>query len=116
MNCTFCQQPYDIVITRESGPNYFYWKCANHKYTITAYPNRFAKDEIFGACINVHYKNSIYVIDWLYEKIGGSYTFAISNYAGEKTMGDIVIEFKFHPADVTPDNIDDKLPIWLTFV
>jgi hypothetical protein len=99
--CPFCQQLVSLVDTYQ-----YTYKCPHHKYPVTIYRD----DNEYMFTINeIQYKNRCYYIN--YGKIPQLFFKIIAN----KPIRTVVLELSQCPMHITPDNIDDKLSILLTF-
>ena len=107
MNCKFCKKEcvigeYDGWYPRTAITIY---ECNRHPLVVKHYVDL---EEWFNTIIKVPYRNKIYIINWL------NHGFRID--CGSVNNGSISVLFlPFHPPDLTPENIESKLPLYITF-
>lgn len=117
MNCNFCQQPCKAQPENETSI-YPYWICENHKYKVSFYTShhhdkKVKAGEIFCISMDFIYRNIKYAISW---EINDVFPFKIYRWNSPPNGGSsVVLQLNYIPT-ITPDNIDDKLPVWLTFI
>jgi hypothetical protein len=102
MNCFYCQQEWTLDTTEK------YW-CGNHKI-----PVFYDVDSRFG-----YLYRFFYFIDYkgrTYKIAGNVYSDKQEFVFGESLDFQPLIELNYIPTNITPDNIDQKLPMLLTWM
>lgn len=136
MKCKFCQQEctigeYDGVYGKTST----IYECNRHPVVIKHYvhetyhkqgdctgPDCCPKKNWHATIIFLEYKGEKYQANWFpgnrrYPgpsfRLDWTTPFHVIN--GGSGHGKVIFELPFHPADVTPENVTQKLATWLTF-
>lgn len=108
-SCPFCHYQIDFM---KSSDRYAAQDCPNHKLRVIIYPNVF-EDIPTVHCVSIqfYYKDYYFCVEWFFD--GDDKWFSISKGQDGVYLNDVIIELKHHPANITPENVLDKLPTYL---
>lgn len=129
--CKFCGEKcvlgeYDHVYSTAST----IYECHRHPLVVKHYlhitshksgdcdgPNCCPRVDWHATIIHIRwYRGKSYCANWFpgNERYPGP-RFRLDSMGPESNVGHVLFEVPFHPADVTPENLLQKLPTWLTF-
>lgn len=113
MKCSFC---HHICSLRDSDVGGEIWVCYNHPHTvkelISFSSHVMGQCEGPDCCPQRHHTSTVIMYNDYKAKFrrDPSHNFCIYGPAGTEP----VFRLSFHP-DLTPENIEEKLPLWITF-
>lgn len=117
MNCTFCNKP--CLWLGSQGSYDQAWQCVNHgaRKRVTFYCNETIHEvttifwihnqQIYELYFYVSYIGDTEYKDNLFRMCKGS-------HVKDKYNGKLIFSLPFIP-NITPDNIEDKIPLYITF-
>src|SRR5574337_138452 len=114
MKCDFCQHncihaEYDGIWGRDLSV----WECINHPHTVKYYTRLTEITYKFVTTITCQYQQQTYRIHF-FHALNNQFRIDVDNPPPKKG-GIVVMELPFFP-DVTPENVLQKLPTYLTFL
>lgn len=137
MKCKFCQEEcilgeYDGIYSIES----VIYECKNHPLVVKhyvyyrdeyTYQSEFNKKSFFlpaymkwhNTIVAFQYKGKTLYVNWITERGNRSILFKISKDMKYSNFmyraGEHILTLHYHPPDLTPENVQTKIPLYLTF-
>lgn len=114
--CLYCKRMCRKVPGRKLDLMRHYWQCDYHGATVVKFAIPPMDSETwYNAILTVHFRDTIYDVVFLYDNPHSTSKFRIEKAPTDIARSEIIFSLDFHPPDITPENVQKKLPTYLLF-